>query len=109
MLTSNYDNRSMFNSGHARRVNTPESSGNPCQVGDWPAARPLRSCWFDSRRPGIRFQVEAAPLGRGVARDAAGRAGSLRGPRRVFLCADRPPIGPEKLPDQQKLFNRYLA
>lgn len=42
---------------------------------------------FDTRRPGTSFHAEAVPLGRGAACDAAGRAGSLRGPRRVFLCA----------------------
>jgi hypothetical protein len=42
---------------------------------------------FDSRSPGTRFHAEAVPLGRGAARDAAGRAGSLRGPAASFLCA----------------------
>jgi hypothetical protein len=41
---------------------------------------------FDSRSPGTRFHAEAVPLGRGAARDAAGRAGSLRGPAASFYA-----------------------
>ena len=73
----------------------------------WPTAA------FDTRRNGIRFQVEAAPLGRGAARDAAGRAGSLRGPRRVFLCAEVAKFlrdkRPHNRPNRQFLFIRYLC
>jgi hypothetical protein len=42
---------------------------------------------FDMRVTRIRFQVMRRFLGRGAAHDAAGRAGSLRGPRRVFFYA----------------------
>jgi hypothetical protein len=76
--------------GHARRRNPPIFRHFQPQISHVPRNWPPPSGPFDTRRPGIRFQVEAAPLGRGVACDAAGRAGSLRGPRRVFLRAHRP-------------------
>jgi hypothetical protein len=62
---------------------------------------------FDSRSPGTNFHVEAIPLGRGLACDAAGRAGSLRGPRRVFLCARIKNDAPRRAaPHAQKRFTR---
>jgi len=44
---------------------------------------------FDSCRSGTRFHSRPRLWGEAWHRDAAGRAGSLRGPRRVFLCAER--------------------
>ena len=40
---------------------------------------------FDMGWPGTKVQLKRYFLGRGAAYDAAGRAGSLRGPRRVFF------------------------
>ena len=77
-----------WNLDHARRQ-IPSISGRfPRRIGTFAPDRGLPNHSFDTRRTGTRFQLEAVPLGRGTARDAAGRAGSLRGPRRVFLCAD---------------------
>ncbi len=42
---------------------------------------------FDCPQSRIRFQLSPQLWGEGRRRDAAGQAGSLRGPRRVFLCA----------------------
>jgi hypothetical protein len=47
----------------------------------------LFSVGFDSPLSRIRFQLSPHLWGEGRWRDAAGQAGSLRGPRRVFLCA----------------------
>jgi hypothetical protein len=83
--------------------NHPFLPKNPGQFAH-PAPPPARpTAPFDTRRTGIRFQVEAASLGRGAARDAAGRAGSLRGPRRVFLCADCDP----QLGGRTRLFRNF--
>ena len=78
----------MSNTHHIRYRNRVISPLFLPQNRNLPPNRPLPNGTFDTRWPGTSFQVEAAPLGRGVACDAAGRAGSLRGPRRVFLCAE---------------------
>jgi len=84
----NVANRRVFASDDVRRRKPPVFQQFSRQIGNLPPNRLLPGGSFDSHRPGTSFQVEAAPLGRGVARDAAGRAGSLWGPRRVFLCAE---------------------
>jgi hypothetical protein len=84
----NHGARHLSNSGHAGRHNPAVSRQFPRQIRILPPNHPSPNRPFDSRPAGTRFHVEAVPLGRGAARDAAGRAGSLRGPAASFLCAD---------------------
>ena len=80
--------RRVFASDDVRRQNPPVLPDFPRRIGISPPHFSLPNRPFDTRRRRTSFHAEAAPLGRGVACDAAGRAGSLRGPRRVFLCAE---------------------
>ena len=82
--------RRVFASDDVRRQNPPVLPDFQRRIGISPPHFSLPDRPFDTRRRRTSFQAEAAPLGRGVACDAAGRAGSLRGPRRVFLCAHGP-------------------
>jgi hypothetical protein len=106
--SSRYDpGRFVWPARYARSEESHFSPGSVRQIAtSHPRAADSRPA-FDTRRPRIRFHLEAAPLGRGVACDAAGRAGSLRGPRRVFLCAL--PTEPNNRSKRQRLFNRHFT
>jgi len=84
----NHTTRRMWGKSHARRQIPPFSGRFPRKIGIVPPSRLSPNRSFDTRRPGTSFQVKPRLWGEAWHRDAAGRAGSLRGPRRVFLCAD---------------------
>jgi len=75
-----------WNRDHVRRQIPPILGRFPRRIGTFPLHRGLLKHVFDTRPPGTKFQLEAVPLGRGAARDAAGRAGSLRGPAASFYA-----------------------
>ena len=83
---SNVAHRRVFAAHDVRRQNPPVLPHFLRKIGIPPTLRQLPNRSFDSRRLGTSFHVEAAPLGRDAARDAAGRAGSLRGPAASFYA-----------------------
>jgi hypothetical protein len=98
-----------WNLDHARRQIPPISGRFARTIGTFPPDRRLPNHSFDTRRAGTRFQLEAAPLGRGAARDAAGRAGSLRGPAASFYAPTSTRNNRKNQPQRKSQFNRYFS